>query len=287
MRRNILILTPDPADSMFNGRWRDILADLVRCLTPFDINVDHAPWTKKLQNTPGSSDLVLPLLAWGYQKTIPLWFKTCTEWQNSGIPIQNPPQILKWNTDKHYLEQLTERGASVVPSFYCDKISYAKLKEAVAIFGVDKVVLKPTVSATAYKTSVWEDGRSVTDPPDGPCIIQPYLSSIETEGEISLIFVNGQFSHALRKKPLAGDFRVQPEFGGCLTPCVPDQSAIKTAEKIHAHIDDSLLYARIDLVLGDDNRWLLLEAELIEPDLFLGFDKKNGELLGEAIRQQI
>lgn len=284
---NILVLSPDPADQMYSGRWRDILRQLTTSLQRFGIEVSHAPWTNDLLMSPHRPALVLPLLAWGYQRTHALWIDTCKEWKRLQIPVLNPPDILQWNSHKAYLETLAQKGASVVPSLYFDEVSPAKLQDSLAHFGVDRVVLKPAVSATAYKTSVWESGQPISDPPEGPCMVQPYLRSIETEGEISLIFIDGQFSHGLRKTPVRGDFRVQPEFGGRLAQYDPDRSAIRTAHKVLETIGVSLLYARIDLVLNQNNEWALLEAELIEPDLFLGLDDRSGELLGEAIRNRL
>lgn len=287
MNDTVLILSPDPKDLMYDGRWVHILKQLTEKLRCFNIDVTHAPWTTALHNTSRTTQLVLPLLAWGYQRSHPLWLEICKEWQKRDVLIHNPPNILQWNSDKHYLDDLYKQGAPVVPTFYCDNISYSKLNEALVLFDVDMLVLKPTVSATAYKTSLWKEGESITDPPSGSCIIQPYLPSIVTEGEISLIFIDGQFSHALRKTPAAGDFRVQPEFGGHLAHYVPDQSVLQTAKKILKSIGSSLLYARIDIVLNNLDEWELLEAELIEPDLFLDFDKTNGKLLGDAIFEKI
>ncbi|WFU04569.1 hypothetical protein QA648_27725 (plasmid) [Rhizobium sp. CB3171] len=284
---NILVLSPDPADQMYNGRWRDILEQLTTSLQHFGIEVSHAAWTRDLRMVPHRPQLVLPLLAWGYQRAHEQWLDTCKDWQRHQIPVHNPPDVLQWNSDKSYLKTLAEKGAPVVPSLYFDEISTSRLRESLSYFDVDRVVLKPTVSATAYKTSIWEAGQLISDPPEGSCIVQPYLRSIETEGEISLIFISGQYSHGLRKTPVAGDFRVQPEFGGRLTHHEPDQSAISTATKILETIGTSLLYARIDLVLNQNNEWALLEAELIEPDLFLGLDHKNGHMLGEAILNRI
>jgi len=288
MRNNkVLVLSPDPTDVMYAGRWRDILAQLAGSLERFGIGTEQAPWTSDLGAIAESAALVLPLLAWGYQRDHRRWLDTCVEWQRCGIPVQNPPEVLRWNSDKRYLEELRERGAPVVPSLYCDGLSYSRLQDSLAFFDVDTVVLKPTVSATAYKTSLWRAGTTVADPPEGPCIIQPYLPSIEREGEISLIFIEGRFSHALRKIPAEGDFRVQPEFGGRLTAHVPDQNAIQTAQQVLQCTGPSLLYARIDLVLSNTSQWLLLEAELIEPDLFLNLDGNRGELIGQALRDRM
>lgn len=283
----IIILSPDPSDRMNKGRWRDIFSQISHFLNFYEIDTESVPWTEPVEKLAKMPNLILPLLAWGYQRDYSTWLKMCREWKNHDVKIENDPNILIWNSDKTYLRDLQDRGAPVVPSIYHNAVSYQNLMDSLSVFDVNRVVLKPTVSATAYKTSVWEEGQPIRDEPDGPCIIQPYLPLIETEGEISLIFIDGHFSHALRKVPISGDFRVQPEFGGILSPYTPEHSAIQAAKKVLKAIGPSLLYARIDLVLGDSHRWLLLEAELIEPDLFIKMDKNNGKLIGQALKMRI
>lgn len=99
---------------------------------------------------------------------------------------------------------------------------------------------------------------------------QPFLPQI-SEGEISLIYFNKQFSHALLKVPKAGEFRVQEEFGGAIIPMKPDEKLLATGNKIIAAVSDDLLYARVDLV-PFDNHYALMELELIEPALYFRTD---------------
>jgi glutathione synthase/RimK-type ligase-like ATP-grasp enzyme len=115
-------------------------------------------------------------------------------------------------------------------------------------------------------------------------MVQPYIPAIETEGETSLLFFGGRFSHAVNKRPVPGEFRIQVQFGGDYRPVDPTAEALKVAESVLSMIDEPLLYARIDLAPGPDGAWLLMEAELIEPDFYLGHDPKGGALLAEAVR---
>src|SRR3546814_17099929 len=98
-------------------------------------------------------------------------------------------------------------------------------------------------------------------------MIQPYLPSIETEGETSLLFFGGRLSHVVNTRPVAGDFRIQVQFGGHYTALpTPPPGALALAEQTPAPIDAPLLYARIDLVPHADGSWLLLAGALITPD---------------------
>jgi glutathione synthase/RimK-type ligase-like ATP-grasp enzyme len=119
-------------------------------------------------------------------------------------------------------------------------------------------------------------------------LIQPYLPTIESEGETSLLYFGGRLSHVVNKRPVPGDFRVQEEFGGLYTLLTaPPAGAVALAEQVLAAIGEPLLYARIDTVPDVDGRWLLMEAELIEPDFYLGVDPARGGGFAQALRVSI
>src|SRR5688500_7438014 len=116
-------------------------------------------------------------------------------------------------------------------------------------------------------------------------IIQHYRPSIETEGETSMLFFGGRLSHVVNKRPVPGDFRIQVQYGGVYTALASAPAgALALAEQTLAAIDAPLLYARIDAVPDADGRWLLMEAELIEPDFYLGVDPRAGALFADAMR---
>lgn len=286
-RANILILHPDEGDPAFQGRWREIFKELRRCIERFGMKVDASSWRHLCVEEPRDADIVLPLLAWGYHRDYAFWLSQCANWQVSSLRMLNAPDILRWNSDKRYLQYLHERGVPVVPSLYREKICPAVLLESLEAFGVDALVVKPTVSATAWKTSVWTKDVDLEDAPEGPCIIQPFMESIRTQGEISLIFIDAEFSHGLRKTPRTGDFRVQPEYGGHLSSYLPDRAALAAADSILSSLPGPLLYARIDMVRDALGNWVLLEAELIEPDLFLGFDEGCGNMFANALLRHV
>ncbi len=105
--------------------------------------------------------------------------------------------------------------------------------------------------------------------PTGAAMVQPYLPDIEASGEISLIYVGGAFSHAIRKRPRRGDFRVQPEFGSIITDHAPAGDELQAGEAILESVEEELVYARIDLIRDAQARPVLMELELVEPDLYL------------------
>ena len=118
---------------------------------------------------------------------------------------------------------------------------------------------------------------------DRPEIIQPFLPAIETEGERSLIYIGGTFSHAIRKRPQPGDFRVQPEYDGIISAHPPAADELTAAGAILSEVEEELLYARVDLLRDRSDSPVLMELELVEPDLYLEHDPAGGAAFAEAI----
>ena len=231
----------------------------------------------------GEFDLVLPLLTWGYHRAGEAWQAAVGEWEQRGIRLQNPASVLKWNADKRYLGRLAERGAPVVPTLYVDRATADALAQAAATFGTQELIAKPQISASAWQTIRWSPGSPLDGGPDGPAIIQPFLPAILDEGEISLIYVAGTFSHAIRKRPSPGDFRVQPEHRGIITPHRPAADERAAADAILAAIEEDLLYARVDICRDADGAPVLMELELVEPDLYLQHDPGRGSAFAGAV----
>ena len=276
----ICILTPTPDDEAYQSRWRDVLAVEVTALRQAGAEVEGHAWTEA--DDLSGFDLVMPLLVWGYHRQSEDWLERVARWSGEGVRLANPASVLGWNGDKTYLGRLSERGAPVVPTVYVDKVDEAALANAAASFGTARVVAKPIASSTAWRTIRWPGGR-IEDGPAGAAMIQPYLPSIETAGEVSLLFFGGRFSHAIRKVPQPGEFRVQPEFDGIIGRYDPAADERDATHAILAAVEEELVYARIDLVRGLGGRPELIELELIEPDLYLGYDSGAGARFAEAV----
>lgn len=189
-------------------------------------------------------DAIVLRSTWDYHKRIDEFRAWIDRLDASGAPLWNPPALLRWNTHKRYLIDLAARGVNVVPTLLCSR-----------------VVIKPAVSATAYRTSV-------LDPFDQEMLVQPFIDEVVTSGEWSLVFFAGAFSHAVIKRARPGDFRVQSDFGGSHERAQPDASLIAGAQDILRAVEEPWLYARVDGVVRD-GRLLLMELEMTEPSLFL------------------
>jgi glutathione synthase/RimK-type ligase-like ATP-grasp enzyme len=219
------------------------------------------------------------------------------EWCAKPRLLLNTLPVIAWNTDKRYLRELSAAGIPVVPTTWIDP---GTPHDSVRIPGGD-VVVKPSVSAGARNTSRYR-------PTDGEqarahvarllaerrtVLVQRYVESVDAEGETGLIFIGGVFSHAIRKGPLLRSHGVvtdqlwAPEE---ISLRVPDASERAVAE---ATLDalpwprEELVYARVDLVRGERGAPLLLELELAEPSLFLGYGDGAPAGLAAAIARRI
>jgi hypothetical protein len=285
----IAVLTPDPADKSYIGRWPEVLARLKATLEGTGAAVLPTPWTDHVEDASGleGHELILPVIAWGYHRDHARWLKACTTWAAAGLPLTNPASVLGWNSDKTYLARLADKGVPIPPTRWSDGVTQAQVEAVFAETGTPALIVKPTVSAGAFRTLRLTPGQSLAEAPKGPAMIQPYLKSIETEGETSLLFFGGRFSHAVNKRPVPGDFRIQIQFGGLYTTVTPDAAAFALAEQVLAAVEEPLLYARIDLARDDAGAWVLMEAELIEPDFYLDHDSANGAGFAEAVRNRL
>lgn len=285
----IAVLIPDPEDRSYIGRWPEVLERLKATLGGTGATVSAVPWTDHVEDASGLAayDLILPVIAWGYHRDHARWLKAGATWADAGLPLANPAEVLRWNSDKAYLARLAEKGVPIPPTQWSDQIRQEEVDAVFAETGAPVLIVKPTVSAGAWRTLRLSRGEALTEAPDGPAMIQPYLKSIETGGETSLLFFGGRFSHAVNKRPVPGDFRIQMQFGGLYMPVTPDATALALAEQVLAAIDEPLLYARIDLARDDAGRWVLMEAELIEPDFYLDHDPANGAGFACAVAERL
>ena len=198
-------------------------------------------------------------------------------WLDLGAaPISNRPDIVRWNMHKSYLLELEARGIRIPPT--------RTVRSSDAI-GSEAVVVKPAISASAFETHFFQAGPEAAETidrlsRDHDVIVQSFVPEIVTRGEWSLIFFAGAFSHAVRKLPKSGDFRVQQELGGSAVAADPPAAMLRAAERALHSLD--VLYARVDLVEASAGV-TLMELELIEPSLFLKTSSGAAKRFAEAI----
>jgi glutathione synthase/RimK-type ligase-like ATP-grasp enzyme len=206
------------------------------------------------------------------------------------VQLQNPLAIVRWNLDKTYLRELAARGVAIVPTIYRDRIAPAELDALLHELGTRDAVVKPVVACNAEGAHRLPE-RSVAEVEtyfaSRPSMTQPFVRSVIEEGEYSLFFFDGEYSHAVRKVPKAGDFRVQEEHGGAIESVVASASLREAAQAVIAAVGTKLLYARVDLVRGDRDAWWLMELEAVEPSLYLRMDPAAPERFARAIVRRL
>ncbi len=185
--------------------------------------------------------------------------------------LVNPLKLVEWNLDKRYLRELDAAGVPTIPTVWAEPGEEARATEEVARLSWTDVIIKPVIDLGArnlvrVKSEMVE---TMLGQYGVPTMLQPYLSSVARTGELSLVYVDGELSHALRKLPARGDFRVQPQYGGTHEPVDAPSLAVEIGAAALAAAPSPALYARVDLVETDDGGLALIELELIEPGLYL------------------
>jgi hypothetical protein len=276
----ICILTPAAGyeeDHRKEARWIDQL---------FGDAVQYRPWTDAGELKRFA--LILPLLAWGYQRDPARWYKALDSWEAQGLPFANPISLMRWNTDKGYLFDLEAAGIAIVPTRLATAFHAQDVEDARVAFGTTDIVIKPTISGGADGTYLLRgSGMLPSDVLDRQMLIQPLMGSIATEGEYSLFYFNAQFSHAILKRPATGDFRVQEQFGGAEEKIAPPFEARMLAESTLAMLYETPLYARVDMVRDGDDQFRVMELEVIEPSLFLAYADFGGAQFASALRNRV
>jgi len=209
-----------------------------------------------------------------------------------GCIVLNPVSVVRWNQSKKYFLDLSHKGILIPPYQYLLKRTHSSLADILKDNDWKKVVIKPAVSCGSFNTWIANSSPTAADElrftemlEKADVIVQKFMEEIITEGELSLIFFNKQFSHAISKRPKNGDFRVQLKFGGTTDPVVPGKKIVQQAANLLSSINESLLYARVDGVIAGEDKFYLMELELIEPRLSVSSNVKACENFYEALLQ--
>jgi glutathione synthase/RimK-type ligase-like ATP-grasp enzyme len=209
--------------------------------------------------------------------------------EQTGIPIFNPVLVVKDNMHKFYLKRFLKKGIAIIPTLFSSAVAPVTW-ETLQAQGWDKIVIKPAISAGSYLTQTYDTTTLTAEVlhqavAQGDWLIQPYLPEITTEGELSMIFFNGTFSHAVLKKPKEGDFRVQRQYGGLYQRVEPTPELLRQGKYI-ATLEHNLLYARVDGVVLR-GKFHLMELELIEPDLYFEFGEDIGQRFVKSVIERM
>ncbi|MEZ5929705.1 MAG: hypothetical protein R3C55_14650 [Parvularculaceae bacterium] len=251
--------------------------------------VSSAPWNGPF--TPfETADLIVVRTTWDYDEQ-PAAF---TEWLGrlavvSGR-VANAPTLMRWNLRKTYLIELAEKGASLAPTRLVSPEA-ASIAAGMAALGLDEAVVKPVFGAGARGLSIVRKSEPATIERAAQelrheGLLQPLIPEIRTRGETSLVFIRGAFSHAVVKRAKPGSILVQSEYGGTVAPVAPPAWALEEARRTLSLLPEAPDYARIDVVILDE-RLLLMEVELIEPELFLQHEEAAPRRFADALMKKL
>lgn len=223
----------------------------------------------------GEFDTIVIRSTWDYHHSAAEFRDWIGALEAVGAPVWNPPAVVRWNMEKTYLRDLAAVGIPVVPTEWLAQGSRPDLGALLDRRGWTDAVVKPVISAAATRT--WRVSRvSVSDIQAqlaesldvGDVMVQPFVPEVQTKGEWSLVFFAGEFSHAVRKMPLDGDFRVQTGFGGRSAVEHPGDAVLRAVRNVLDAAPKPWLYVRVDGIETAAG-YVLLELEMLEPSLFL------------------
>lgn len=269
----------------------DFVIDDERAVAPLaerGIAVETIPW-----NQPGVDwkryELVVIRSTWDYQHHGRAFLETLDAIE-AVTRLYNSAAITRWNMAKTYLKDLSASGVPTVPTIWRDGgLARGGLLTLFDELGSDEAVIKPVMSGNAE--GAWRLDREHAHDLAGvieayfhkrPLMMQAFERAIVDEGEFSLMYFDGEFSHAIRKVPKAGDFRVQEEHGADIIAVTPEPALRATADAAMAAVGERLLYGRADLVRHGDG-FRVMELELVEPALYLRMDPGAPARFADAV----
>lgn len=218
------------------------------------------------------------------------WFDSLKE----KVTMFNDSRILEWNQDKVYLNEMSEKGIHIPETVFIKKGEARSLSEIVANLSTDEFVLKPNISGAARLTfrlnkkdcSDFEERfREMISQED--FLVQAFQEKILTKGEVSLILIGGEYTHAVLKRGKPNDFRVQDDFGGTVHEYEANEEEIAFAKNCYKELSVKPHYCRVDIIWDNDDQLALSELEMIEPELWFRRCPDAASKLAEAIQQSL
>jgi hypothetical protein len=253
------------------------------------VAVESAVWDSPLVDWTRYDAVVLRSI-WDYHERADQFAGWLAQLDRQGVPTLNPGPLVRWNMDKRYLIDLALRGVDIVPTVVLEGGSAVTLAEVAEAEGWEALVYKPAISASGVRTAqVARVDRPAHEAPfaallaERDMLVQPFVPAILEEGEWSLVFLGAQYSHAVRKRPRPGEFRVQSDFGGTVHDDVPRPALVTWAEQVMTQIPQPWGFARVD-VCEWDGVPVLMELELVDAVLFLGHHPLAPRRLATALR---
>lgn len=294
---DVVILTDETLEQPSDLNWFNLQVLLEDAMVKSALEDEGLKVTRKAWSNPDfdwhQTRSVLFRSTWDYFDRFST-FKPWLEAREKELQIFNSAQTLFWNLDKRYLLDLATRAVNVVESEVIEAGSQPNLNHYFSFFDSQELIIKPVIAGGARHTHRFNRDQSegileALQPiiNDETFLIQPFQPSVLTQGEISLMVMGGEYTHAVRKIAKPGDFRVQDDFGGTVEPYFPTAEEKAFAMKVVAACDPLPAYARVDIIRDRKEQLALMEVELIEPELFFRFHRAATVPLAKAIKKSL
>lgn len=238
-------------------------------------------------------DAVIIRSCWDYHVRFGQFEAWLDALQVDSVPLWNPASMVRWNADKRYLLDLAGRGVATIPTMIAMRGHADAVESLAAAEGWTRFVIKPAISASGYETFALRMPLDDTSRAAiarvaglGTVLVQPFADEIARSGELSFTFFDGAFSHATIKRARPGEFRVQTEHGGTVDSIGVEPALIEQAAAVVRSLDEPPLYARVDGITRGA-AFLLMELELIEPNVFMSYSENAAERFARAIAQRL
>ena len=264
----------------------------VQALAAEGLSTRIVPWTAPDMDW-ASARCVVPRSTWDYPYRVGEYSRWLDHVEGQSL-LLNPAHLQQWNLHKGYLRELQEEGVRILPGLPLQRGTQLELEQELEARGWDEFVIKPAVGATARETrwypwSQLEEGKRHLDRllRDEDVLLQPFIPSVIECGELSLVHIDGRYSHTVRKRAAAGDWRVQDDFGGTAESASPEQDELDLAARALAALPEPPLYARVDIVRDLDLLPAVIELELIEPVLYFGWRPACASQMARSIARRL
>lgn len=265
---------------------------VAEALRPIGINVIPVVWDDPSVDLRQVEAMIIRS-CWDYHLRPEQFLQWVDTLDRAGVGVFNSNAIVKWNFDKHYLQDLAAQQVAIPRTIWIEPGTQADLETILREHNLAEAVIKPTISLSAYQT--WrisaDEARAHQAAfaqlvAERGMMIQEFIPEVTTSGELSLMFFGKVYSHAVYKRPRKDDFRVQTDFGGTRHITAPPPRVIAQAQTIVDLIDEPLLFARVDGI-EVEGKLVLMELELIDPLLFFSYDPAAAQRCAEVIAQAI
>jgi len=271
---------PDPTPSV---------EALLRALQAQGVRADYRSWKRTPPEALAAADAVLPLCCWDYHDRPEQFLDWVSEIEVRGGRLLNTPATLRWNFRKTYLLDLAAQGLSVPRTIHLTRASRSSVEACLQREEWGTAVLKPVSGQSGYGVRKVDLADPASWPDDafaGEALVQEFQDDIGRLGETTLTFIDGIFSHAIRRVLRPGEWRANLQYGTVPEPVEVAADVVSAAQRFLEAVPDAPLYARVDSLVRS-NGFMLMELELIEPYLYLEFAPGSADRLAQALLRRL